>query len=135
MTKGIKNKLNKLRRLALTLVGHVRKSTPETGLDVVLGQTPLDLAVLEQAILARLRTKSKSMTDWNGKGTRKRKSHFLTLDEIIEEQGLTNCIDDQATHLEWTKDYTVNVDSFEAGQDIEHGTRLYTDGSKMGENT
>ena len=69
LTKGIKNKLNKLQRLALTLVSHVRKSTPESGLDVKLGQTPLDLAILEQAIQARIRTKVKSTTEWNGMGT------------------------------------------------------------------
>ena len=85
--------------MAHTLVGHVRKSTPESGLDIILGQTPLDLAILESAIQARLRTKPRALNDWNGKGTRNRKSHFRVLDEIIEEQGLKDIIDDQTTYI------------------------------------
>ena len=131
LTKGLRNKLNKVQRLALTQVGHVRKSTPESGLDVILGQIPLDLHILEQAVQARLRTKGKVDVNWNGKGTGKRTSHFAKLDELIEEYNLTDKVDNQPTTIDWNQEYRVNLDSLGHGNDIKEGLRLYTDGSKM----
>ena len=56
----MRNMLNKLQRLALMGMGHFRQSTPETGLDVIMGIVPLELAVLGSAIKARLHTKDRS---------------------------------------------------------------------------
>ena len=49
LTKTTRNKLNKLQRLAMGM-GHFRMSTTESGLDVIMGTLPLDLAILGSAI-------------------------------------------------------------------------------------
>ena len=85
LTKTTRNSLNKLQRLALMGMGHFRQSTPESGLIVIMGTVPLDLAVMGSALKARVRTKDKVELTWNGKGIRKRSSHFRELDQIIDE--------------------------------------------------
>ena len=97
LTKGFNSKFIMLQRLALTLVGHIRKSTLET--DSMWSWDRI-LWILEQAFQARLRTKTKSTANQNGKGTRNRKNHYCELNDIIEEQGLTDLVDDQSTKLE-----------------------------------
>ena len=65
-----RDKLNKLQRLALVRVGHVRKSTPGPGMEVITGQLPLDLHILSTALRARVRLGEKIKQDWKGKNLR-----------------------------------------------------------------
>ena len=62
-----KDKINKIQRLALMQTANFRYTTPETGLDVVLGQMPLDLHILQRAILTHLRVREKVTKGWAGK--------------------------------------------------------------------
>ena len=117
-------------------MGHFRQSTPESGLDVIMGTLPLDLAILGSAIKARIRTKDRINITWNGKGTRNRKSHFNELDEIIASMNLsTGSIDRLGKSHDWASNYSVDQESLLTGLDQTDGLRLYTDGSKMGDLT
>ena len=73
--------------MALMLTGHFRKSTPETGLDVIMVATPLDLHITATALKARIRTKGKFDPKWEGKEPRGKMSHFRKLDIMLEEAG------------------------------------------------
>ena len=136
LTKTTRNALNKLQRLALMGMGHFRQSTPESGLDVIMGTLPLDLAVLGAALKARIRTKDKIPLTWNGKGIRNKSSHFKTLDDIIADLGLDTDESDRTGKInQWNAAYSVSEQSLQTGEDIKGGLRLYTDGSKMGKKT
>ena len=68
LTLSQRNKLNKIQRLALMQLGNFRFTTPESGLDVTLGQLPLDLHLLSRAILTHLRVRDLVPKNWAGKG-------------------------------------------------------------------
>ena len=57
LAKTQRTKLNRIQKSTLMELGNFKFTTPETGLDVVMGTLPLDLACLGTAIKARLRTK------------------------------------------------------------------------------
>ena len=66
-------------------LGNFRMTTPEAGLNVILGQKPLDLALEDHTIKAYLRLNSN--LDWTGKGPGKkgRLDHLLRLKNITQD--------------------------------------------------
>ena len=68
LTRSQKERLNKVQRLALMQMGNFRFTTPGNGLDVVLGQLPLDLFLLDVALRTHTRLQNLQIKDWRGKG-------------------------------------------------------------------
>ena len=90
------DKLAKLQRFALTLMDHFRKGTPATGLDVIMGITPIDLELSRLAKEARLRLAPRLIRDWNGKGPGQHGhlGHIKIADLLLEQIGITEgCLD------------------------------------------
>ena len=131
LNKTLRNKLNKLQRLALMQCGHFRKSTPETGLDVILGEIPLDLTILAEAMISRIRTKDKIEPNWNGKGKGKNESHFRKLDNMLPLHLKEVIIDAQNGNPAEASHFIINHESLRHGNDINEGLRMYTDGSRI----
>ena len=136
LTKTQKEKLNKIQRMGLMQLGNFRYSTPTSGLDVILGQLPLDLYILETAMRTHVRLEPLEIRDWNGKGpgTRGRIGHILRMEKLMTEMAISHerC-DAIPKEKSWIKKYKVeeNMD----GTDITQGLRLYTDGSRLDDNS
>ena len=68
-------------------LGNFRFTTPGSGLDVVLGQIPLDLHLTETAMRTHIRLQSLNIRDWQGKGPgqRGKMGHIRRAESLIEE--------------------------------------------------
>ena len=62
MKKTLQRQFERVNRLALLQLGHFRRSTPTGGLEVVSYVMPLDIYIMETALLAFLRTRA--TRDW-----------------------------------------------------------------------
>jgi len=120
----MKKHLDRVQRLALLAITSSMRSTPTTGMEVVLGLLPLDLHAQAEAVKARLRTRAMLKASWDGLGNQKNptKGHQRALDDKLE----TICpkgfpLDAQPKKLNWS-----TQDKFPDPDYI-----IYTDGSKM----
>ena len=125
-----------MQRLALMQLGNFRFTTPEAGLNVVLGSLPLDLHLQELAMRTPSRLKHLNILDWQGKGpgSRGRPGHILRVETKLNNTGVNYQLTDAMPNTTmWENLYLVdeNMD----GNDITEGYRLYTDGSKLDENS
>ena len=123
--------------MALMQLGNFRPSTPESGLDVVLGQLPLDLHLLSCAIKTYLRLQCHKPSGWNGKGpgNKGKSGHILRMQTLVHEHNIpTVWLDQTAKTKVWEKLYTTEEDNWQ-GNNIYTGTRLYTDGSRLRDNS
>ena len=68
-------------------MGNFRYSTPTTGLEIIMGQLPLDLHILETAMRTHVRLAPLSIRDWNGKGpgSKGRPGHILRMEKLMQE--------------------------------------------------
>ena len=83
ITGTIKTKLSKLQRKALLSMTASMRSTPTTGMEVVLGLIPLDLYTEKTGLSARARTRQSTPDTWDGVGT-SFTGHRLRHDKILE---------------------------------------------------
>ena len=135
LTETQKNKLNKIQRMALMQLGNFRPSTPESGLDVIMGQLPLDLHLLACSIKTHIRLNTKPI-GWLGKGPgqKGKVGHIMRMEALTTDNGIPTVWKDQLPNEKiWEKHYTISED-FE-GFNLNDGFRLYTDGSKLNNNS
>ena len=65
MKATLRKKFKRVNRLALLQLGHFRRSTPTGGLEVISYVMPLDIYIVETALLALLRTRgTKDWWEW-----------------------------------------------------------------------
>ena len=120
LTKGQSVMLKKAQRHALMAMSSSMRSTPTSGMEVVLGLPPLDIHAKTLATLSRQRTRSTLKDTWDGLGNTS-KGHRRTHDDILAEVIPRNYpIDQVRKHLEWICNDLVE----------EPEITLYTDGSK-----
>ena len=118
--------------MALMQLGNFRFTTPEAGLNVVLGQLPLDLFLLDSALRTHTRLQYLLIRDWQGKGagSRGKLGHILRAEKALETANIEyKQMDDIPKTISWDEKYTV-CNEF-TGNDVTEGLRLYTDGSKL----
>ena len=130
LTKTQVNKLNKVQRLALMQTGNYRYTTPESGLNMVLGQLPLDLQILNTGLNIQLRNRNKFNLGWKGKagGPKGQVGHIRLLNELLTHCEIPLHNLDQIDKIRlWEKRYSTTIEP--SGADIPNGLRLYTDGS------
>ena len=121
ITGMIKNDLAKLQRKAMLNLTSSMRSTPTTGMEVVLGLLPLDLYAAEAATQARQRTRAHLTDGWDGIGNAKL-GHRRKADSILNKIPTANLPSDQlTTRRVWTTHDEVE----------EPDITLYTDGSRM----
>ena len=117
-------------------LGNFRFTTPGAGLDIVLGQLPLDLFLCETAMRTHMRLHSLKIKDWQGKGpgARGKAGHILRTEKLLEDAKIDYLMnDDIPKSNNWDELYTTS-NCFE-GNDETEGLRLYTDGSKLNNNS
>ena len=113
--------------------GNYRFTTPESGLNMVLGQLPLDLHILNVALNIQLRNRNKFPLGWKGKagGPKGPLGHIMLLDNLLTECDVPmHNLDQMDKTKVWERNYTTIVEP--TGYNISSGTRLYTDGSLIG---
>ena len=135
-SKGVKQKLESLQRLALTSMGCFRRSTPTAGLEVITYTTPLWLFVRQEAAMAYIRTmhlekipREKLQTEKRPKAIGHRQYMKTFLEKIQYE---IEASDQSGEALDnWQKQYKLNTDSYKEGTPEWDGDIfVYTDGSK-----
>jgi hypothetical protein len=137
------DQLESTQRAALTLTGHVRRSTPGSGLNIVTNTLPIDLFLQEHITKARLRLKPYLIRDWAGKGPGRygKLGHIALSDAMLEQINLPdNNLDSHPTSKTWVKNYTIEIPDEATGPQLEleefkSGITVYSDGSKMDNQT
>ena len=125
-TKTIKDRLNALQRRVISNMSSCMRSTPTAGAEVILGLMPLDLHAHELGTNARLRTRHATQNKWDGLGYNKRNGHRFEHDKILEKVCPHGYPLDTMTR---TRDWLEN-------DEVENpDLTIYTDGSKIGEQT
>ena len=133
----VMKELTKLNRLAARYCAPVRRSTPTAGLEVILGLIPLDLFIQQERIKALLRTEATVSVQWDGLSDGKSRGHRFLAQQLAQDvEGLPKTTDKVNLKISWTQNYQVSRDSFAKGENTGlSGNRLYTDGSKIEDNT
>ena len=127
---GIRKKLNGLNRLMALTMMSVRRSTPTSGLETILGLPPLDIKLEEIALNAILRILPHNRTKWDGLGNTSNGHLRWGLDKI-RAHGITQTAFDQTKARNLHKRYTVDLDFKSGTPTTNDPTSCYTDGSKI----
>jgi hypothetical protein len=128
---GVMEKLKKLNRVLFLAMGHIRKSTPTVGMEVIMGLMPLDIYIGKTALDTYARIKQ-SRVRWDGIGSTSVNGHLRALAREWDEMDIGNDPTDRMFKKRFEDPiYEVNTDSFEKGKDVETGWALYTDGSRQ----
>ena len=80
----IKDALNRLQRLALSMVCGSMKSTPLVSMEIILSIPPLPIYIKEVSLLTRLRNRDSVKMTWDGITTLKRNGHLHWCDKVLE---------------------------------------------------
>ena len=127
-----KESLDKLNRLAATMITPVRKSTPVKTMEVMYDPIPLHLFIQYEAIASLARNRHCMTLSWEGQNPKRKtyighlKFWYLKLKEINIEIDETDRIRD----LIWHKLYIIDTDSFTNTElPIQSQINVYTDGS------
>ena len=133
---SIRDKLTKLNRLMALSLMPVRKSTPTSGLEILLGLKPLDLRIQELALNSMTRVIPLNPRKWDGIG-KSSLGHIRWGMDTLANIGVQNVNFDKFNTMNLTKQYTVDMSSFSSGQakTTEKGVICYTDGSKLNDQT
>ena len=62
----MKDKLNKLNFLAVSMMSNTRRTTPRLALEIMYDVPPLHLVVIQEAISAMARNRTVIIKDWPG---------------------------------------------------------------------
>jgi hypothetical protein len=124
-------KLQRLQRMALSQIAHVRPSTPSAALEIMYGVPPLDLFIQNYAQNAAISVKPD--TTWQPPGKNKaRVAHGRHLQHRFLA-GLWQADTNEITHENvWEKNYTVQIPTKEIDILPSGDIDAYTDGSLMG---
>ena len=127
---GIRKKLNGLNRLMALTMMPVRRSTPTSGLETILGLPPLDIKLEEIALNAILRILPHNRTKWDGLGKTSHGHLRWGLDKL-RAHGITQTAFDQTKARNLHKRYTVDLDFKSGIPKTDDPVSCYTDGSKI----
>jgi ribonuclease HI len=131
---GMRQRLTRLNRLALMSLGHLRRSTPTAGLEVVVNLMPLDLHILRTAVEAEWRTRDFRRISPGDLFTRTPglKGHRQYLCEKAEALvgNLPQC-DVTSVPPQWKRRYKFDMESLSKGEPIKAEITVFTDGSLM----
>ena len=132
----MKDKLNKLIFLAVSMICNTRKTTPRLALEVMYDLPPLHLVVIQEALSAMARNRAVIINDWPGYNKKHRSliGHVLYWENQSRQIGLRLEDTDALKADKWEKLYKVNLESFvHVGPPIHTQVNIYTDGSKTKE--
>ena len=99
-------------------MANVRRSSPTTALECILGLMPIHIAIEERALLAMSRILPHNRCRWSGLGRIKTKSHLRWGLDIFHELGLSKKVFDRTNTINLNKKYNVDTESFKSGQPI-----------------
>ena len=128
-----KEALDKLNRLAATMITPVRKSTPVKTMEILYDLIPLHLYIQKEAIASLARNRHCMKLDWEGQNPKRKTyiSHLKYWGYKLQEVNLQIDKNDKIQDLIWHKLYTINVASFESNNlPLMSQINIFTDGSK-----
>ena len=115
--------------MALTMMP-VRKSTPTSGLEIILGLPPLDIKLEEMALNAILRILPHNRTRWDGVG-KNTNGHLRWGLDKIRAHGITQTAFDLTKDRNLNKRYEVDLDFKSGLPTTDDPISCFTDGSKI----
>ncbi len=86
-----KKHLNRVQRLGLLAMAHVRRSTPTAGLEVILGVMPLDLHTQCVVALAVYRVWGRNQSRWDGIERGHLQGHLFWDNQLLEQVDMGDC--------------------------------------------
>ncbi|KAG7307057.1 hypothetical protein JYU34_007191 [Plutella xylostella] len=123
---SVKNKLQKLQRLACVAITGCMKSTPTAALEVLLDLPPLHLVVKQEAAAAAFRLRAAGL--WANNSTA---SHTSIMLEAIKHQPMMAAIGDRIPLIHiFKRHYNIQLHEEPRDQSSIYELRIYTDGSK-----
>ena len=127
-----KVKLDRLQRIALTMITGMMKTAPTEAVEVILGIPPLHFFTEEMALRTYGRLQN-NMNNWDGLDKQGRpKSHILLLKKSFSKCIKHNAHVDTITRTKINNN--ININYLKTNIDINQ-LQIYTDGSKMGKDT
>ena len=128
---GNQEKLKKLNRLMALTMAPIRRSTPTSGLEIILVLPPLDLQIKESALKTIFRILPHNRTQWDGLG-KNSTGHLRWGLDILKQLGIPQKAYDGTNLLNLNKKYTVDTASFQSGiPNFSSSVTCFTDGSKL----
>jgi len=128
----LKQKVQRLNRLAALFLAPIRQNTPVAALEVLYDILPMDLYLKGERMKGYLRTKPLHRHRWNGVGEgNKFRGHRLTIEHEMEYNPELSIANDRIPlEFYWDKKFRVNLASFEKGvPNSSDEWQIYTDGS------
>ena len=133
-----KEALNKLNRLAATMITPVRRSTPVKTMEVLYDLVPLHLFIQYEAVASLSRNRQNMKLDWQGQSLTKKTyiGHLKYWSNKLEEINIEIDENDKIQDLIWHKMYKIDIDSFmHTTLPIQSQINIYTDGSRTDTHT
>ncbi len=122
--------LDRVQRLAMAGLTHIRRTTPTNGMAVILDLMPLDLHILQTACNAAFRIRGQNRTKWDGVGELHLRGHLLVMEGYLGQMGFKDMHPDQYNGRLWNRQYIVDQSSMKDGTPIwGNFIPCYTDGS------
>lgn len=123
-------KLQRFQRLACSAITGCMRTTPTAALEVILGLTPLDLHIQQEATMAAIRLKHLNL--W---GTT-RSPHATILESALSHEPLIGApCDKMPKQHTFQKHYRIQTHEDQRDQSGNSEVRVYTDGSKTKQGT
>ena len=129
ITEAQAGRLASLNRLAARLIAPFRDRTPTAGLEVILNLAPLPLLIEKEALKGYLRTQSHIPVRWTGLGS-SQKGHRQKWSAMVSTLNLPE-VDTEMLSLNWTRNYTVDLEDTNIVSPQDQLAVCYTDGSAM----
>ena len=122
--------LDRVQRLAMAGLTHIRRTIPTNRMEAILDLMPLDLHILQTACNVAFRIRGWNRTKWDGVMERHHRGHLLVMEGYLGQMGLKDTHPDQYNGRLWNKQYIVDQSSMKDGTPIwGNFISCYTDGS------
>ena len=124
LTKATLDKMKRLQRLASYSIAAIKSSTPQAGIEVILGLPPIDLTVERRGLEAYIRNEESIKSCWDGIGFNNKRGHLWKWREYANSLHVDPKTDEKKVGWRWNKPKRVSTPSPKL-------PTLYLDGSKL----
>ena len=133
--KGVRDKIDNINRLAVSILSNTRRSTPRLVLETMYNLPPNHTLIIREGLLSLVRDRYVLHANWN---TKNKAASFQGHMKFWEKKAIKYNMDlegcNKTRQSIWNKEYTINEKSFSTQEyPIQSLINIYTDGSKPDE--
>ena len=130
----LRDKMNKINFLAVSMIGNTRKTTPRLALEIIFDLPSLDLVINYEALASIARNRNIIDRDWPGYNKKHKtlKGHVLYWEQLAEQMGISPDSTDAIKTELWDRSFRVHLESFKnLSHPVMTQVNVFTDGSKI----